>query len=211
MKNDVSRSLFSYWNGLRGARSAPERSCIDPSAIRHILAHTFIIEVDAAASFPFRVAGTRVNALFGADLKSVKYASLFTWPGGEPDREGAALPLLVCDDMSPVVAGIDATTRSGREVCLELLLLPLRHHGKTHSRVLGCLTPGAMPVWYGLDPVVSLFMRSCRVVLPAEIGAGSPSIRRVGAPERVDAVRRKHLFVYQGGQSQSEVALSSPG
>ena len=211
MKNDVSRSLFSYWNGLRGARSAPERSCIHPSAIRHILAHTFIIEVDAAASFPFRVAGTRVNALFGADLKSVKYASLFTWPGGEPDREGAALPLLVCDDMSPVVAGIDATTRSGREVGLELLLLPLRHHGKTHSRVLGCLTPGAMPVWYGLDPVVSLFMRSCRVVLPAEIGAGSPSIRRVGAPERVDAVRRKHLFVYQGGQSQSEVALSSPG
>ena len=155
MKNDVSRSLFSYWNGLRGARSAPERSCIDPSAIRHILAHTFIIEVDAAASFPFRVAGTRVNALFGADQQLVKHAPLFTWPGGEPDREGAALPLLVCDDMSPVVAGIDATTRSGREVGLELLLLPLRHHGKTHSRVLGCLTPGAMPVWMGST-------RSCR-------------------------------------------------
>ncbi len=208
MKNEVTRSLFAYWNGLRGARSAPDRSCIDPSAIRDILAHTFILEVDAEASFPFRLAGTRVCALFGADLRSMKYASLFTWPGGMPDREGAALPLLVCDDMSPLVAGIDATTRSGREVGLELLLLPLRHHGKTHSRVLGCLTPGAMPVWYGLDPVESLFMRSCRVVLPAEIGAEGASIRRVGSPERADAVRRKHLFVYQGGQMQSEVALS---
>jgi hypothetical protein len=49
------------------------------------------------------------------------------------------------------------------------------------------------------------------VVLPAEISAGGASIRRVGAPERADAVRRKHLFVYQGGQSQPEVALSPRG
>ncbi|MEJ1934798.1 PAS domain-containing protein, partial [Nostoc sp. NIES-2111] len=71
MKHPASRTLFSYWDTLRGERTAPERSELDPGAIRNILADTFILEVDAGQTFPFRLAGTRVCALYGRDLKGV--------------------------------------------------------------------------------------------------------------------------------------------
>jgi hypothetical protein len=35
-------------------------------------------------------------------------------------------------------------------------MLPLRHGGKTHSRLIGSLSPMNIPLWLGLDPVVKL-------------------------------------------------------
>ena len=48
MKHPTSRMLFSYWDGLRGARAARERGEIEPGEIRHILADTFVLEIDPA-------------------------------------------------------------------------------------------------------------------------------------------------------------------
>lgn len=200
MKHDVTRALFTYWNALRGERSAPERGAIDPTAIRAELPFAFILEIDEADSFPIRLAGTRVSALFGRDLQGAAYAGLFAGPGGERDLRGAALPRLVCDDMTPVVAGLEAVTRAGRTLALELLLLPLRHGGRTHARVLGCLTPEAAPVWYGLDPVVGLALRSVRFAHPPAETAPR-EIVAAGPPERPSAERRRHLFVYEGGRA----------
>ena len=45
MKHATSRMLFAYWDALRGERSSPERGAINPGAIRHILADTFILEI----------------------------------------------------------------------------------------------------------------------------------------------------------------------
>src|SRR5208283_5828282 len=64
VKLAASRELHSYWNLLRGARSAPERSQIDPGAIRGVLADTFILEGNAQKRYPIRIAGARTNALF---------------------------------------------------------------------------------------------------------------------------------------------------
>ncbi|HEY0354137.1 MAG TPA: PAS domain-containing protein, partial [Enterovirga sp.] len=65
MKHATSRMLFSYWDSLRGERAAPERSDVEPGAIRHILADTFILGIDGEAGATFRLAGTRCSALFG--------------------------------------------------------------------------------------------------------------------------------------------------
>ena len=43
MKHSSNRELFEYWNKRRGRRSAPERGEIEPGAIRHVLADTFIL------------------------------------------------------------------------------------------------------------------------------------------------------------------------
>ena len=69
MKHPASRRLFSYWEELRGKRPAPERAEIEPGAIRQILSEAFIVALDPAAGYSFRLAGTRVCALFCRELK----------------------------------------------------------------------------------------------------------------------------------------------
>src|SRR4051794_37663355 len=68
MKHAASRMLYAYWDGARGERAAPERSEIEPGAIRHILADTFI-QIGAHGAAEFRLAGTRLCAPFGRELR----------------------------------------------------------------------------------------------------------------------------------------------
>ena len=69
MKNASSQELYAYWEKQRGTRSAPARTDIEPGAIRHILSDAFILALDGDAGHPFRLAGTRLCALFGRELK----------------------------------------------------------------------------------------------------------------------------------------------
>jgi hypothetical protein len=89
MKHSSIRELFDYWNERRGRRAAPERGDIEPGDIRGVLADTFILAFDAPASHPFRIAGTRVCALFGREPARARRLSICD--GGEP-----ATPSAIC-------------------------------------------------------------------------------------------------------------------
>ena len=69
MKHEKSTSLFQYWNRLRGNRPAPRRTEIEPADIKANLADTFILEQDTRGRPMFRLAGTRLCATFGRELK----------------------------------------------------------------------------------------------------------------------------------------------
>jgi hypothetical protein len=90
MRHSVSRELYAYWNSLRGARAAPDRSDIDPAAIRHVLADSFIVEVEQACVFPIRLCGTRLNALWLSDQKGKSFLDLWR----AEDRRNVAAALL---------------------------------------------------------------------------------------------------------------------
>jgi hypothetical protein len=191
MKHATSRMLFSYWDGLRGERAAPERSQVEPGKIRHILADTFILGIEADGQATFRLAGTRVCALFGRDLKGVNFADL--WPA---DRRAEADQLvdLVANDTVGTLAGITGETEFGSVISLELLLLPLRHCGAPNRRALGALSPGAVPSWLGLTPVHLLEMRSLRVV-----GNSRPLRPGIGDIGPLAAAKRHRLVLLDGG------------
>ncbi len=169
MKHQASRELFAYWNGLRGARTAPERSDIDPAAIRTILADTFMLDV--GARFPLRLAGTRVNALFDAEKKGCSFLDLWR---AEERHNVAAVMLAVADGANPVVAGAAAAPRGYGECTFELLFLPLRHFGKTHARILGIVTATTQPSWLGLMPIQPLGLRSLRIIDAREDSGHQP-------------------------------------
>src|SRR5580765_742120 len=99
MKQVSSRELFGYWTARRGKRPAPERGEIEPSAIRRALGDVFILEFDRRAGHPFRLAGTRVCALFGRELKSEPFLNLFD---EETRAQTAQLPAIVADETSGV-------------------------------------------------------------------------------------------------------------
>src|SRR5258706_1551940 len=77
MKHPSSREFFAYWDEKRGGARAPDRSEIEPGAVRELLGDIFVLSYDAASGHPFRVAGTRVCALAGRDLKDRSFSALF--------------------------------------------------------------------------------------------------------------------------------------
>ncbi len=205
MRQAATLELYSYWNFLRGARLSPERSEIDPVAIRHVLADTMILEVDDERQFPVRISGTRLNALFLEEQKGNSFIGLFA-----PDERQAvdAMIRAVLDGARPVVAGLTAAPEGARPANLELLLLPLRHHGKTHSRILGALTPTAIPCWLGLRPAACLRMVAMRFVDEGEPGPVLPMLNGVsliqspGELARRAKTRRRSFFVVVGARSK---------
>src|SRR6202046_1916928 len=86
MKHPSSREFFAHWDERRGSARAPDRSEIEPGAVRELLGDIFVLSYDAAAGYPFRVAGTRVCALLGCDLKDHSFSALFG-PGARREIE----------------------------------------------------------------------------------------------------------------------------
>jgi hypothetical protein len=105
MKHASSLELFAHWQDRRGARMAPERAEIDPGAIRKALGDAFLLGQDGEADPAFRLAGTRVCALFTRELKGEAFIALW-----QPDDHAAIRDLLaiVADEMVGVVAGASA-------------------------------------------------------------------------------------------------------
>src|SRR6202789_4029229 len=110
MKHPSSREFFAYWDDRRGDARAPDRSEIEPDAVRGLLGDIFVLSYDAASGYPFRVAGTRVCALLGRDLKDHSFSALFA---PVDRREIEEIVAVVADEMLAAVAGITATAQDG--------------------------------------------------------------------------------------------------
>ena len=89
MKHPSTRAVFEYWNKKRGSRPAPERADIDPTEIRHALSDTFMLAADFVDQLRFRLAGTRVCALFGREIKGEAFAALWSEEQPQVDRRTA--------------------------------------------------------------------------------------------------------------------------
>jgi hypothetical protein len=200
VKLAASRELHSYWNLLRGGRSAPERSDIDPGAIRGVLADTFILEVDAAGRYPIRIAGARTNSLFARELKGGSFLDI--WQASEQAEVGAILESVASETIA-VLAGAASRPLGLQPLDFEILLLPLRHHGSLQARILGAVSPASLPSWMGLLPAAPMSLLSFRVLVSTE----SAPAKRAPAPIEEPAVaadfgrmphvdRRGHLFVF---------------
>lgn len=188
--------LYAYWNRLRGARGAPERNAVDPGAIRGVLADTFMLDFDGGRGFPFRIAGSRANALFLKELKGLPFLDL--WRDADRQELDAILHC-VADETQPFLIGAEARPAGLETVDIEIVLLPLRHHGLTHSRVLGGLALHATPAWMGLTGTGRIALTSLRALKSstredsASEGAAQTDFSLRDMPRRY-----KHLFVYSG-------------
>jgi hypothetical protein len=191
MKQASSRELFGYWTARRGKRPAPERGEIEPGAIRRVLGDVFILEFDRRGGHPVRLAGTRVCALFGRELKNGPFLDLWD---DETRALLAQLLGIVADEATGVVASAKGRTPEGWSQDLELVLLPLAHRGDTHARMIGALSPLVAPFWLGTSHLGALKLGSVRHLDPR---LETPAAARLVAGPRG---RRAMFTVHDGGR-----------
>lgn len=193
MRHPSTKAVFDYWNMQRGTRPAPERADIDPIAIRHALGDTIMLAADFVDQLRFRLAGTRVCALFCRELKGEAFSAL--WNEGSRDLVQELLGIVTNENVG-AVAGVRGRAQDGDIVDLEMLLLPLAHTGHARIRGLGVLVPAKPPYWLGEKPVAELELVTLRHVGQDHELEAEPRLSQ--APT---GGRRRHGFVvYSGGR-----------
>src|SRR4029077_1639123 len=188
MKHAASRELYAYWEERRGERPAPERSDIEPGAIRQALSDTFILELDGSNGHSFRLPATRVCALFGRELKGESFIHLWALGSRGPMTDLLAIST---DESVGSVAGVSARNAAGATVDLVVLPLPLGMRRPRLARTIGVLAPLNPPVWLGETPIGARPLGSRR-----HVGATAKTrlLPRFMAP-------RRGLVVHQGGRT----------
>ncbi|MBX3579843.1 MAG: PAS domain-containing protein [Rhizobiaceae bacterium] len=215
MKHEGTMALFQYWNRLRNGRPAPRRTEIEPADIKTMLADTFILEKDARGEAVFRLAGTRLCALYGRELKGFSFASLWR------DKDQRLLGKLAegsFGSKSIVVVSYEGISRNGRTNAFELVLLPL-DGGFESPRCMGSVVPMEKPFWLGADPILDARIDTVRVVDPdrepvflgnrpavtvPDLVPDAADLRPAPVQSTVPAEGRRirHLVVLDGGREE---------
>lgn len=215
MKLRQTRFLYDYWARIKGERSAPDRSEVEPADISSVLGDTFILERSDEQKFPFRLAGSRLCSIFRRELKSRDYLGL--WIGRDREAVGSILNAIT-EEMAAAVIGSQGFTERGDAVTLETVLLPLRRGGEDCNRILGAMAPAAMPYWLGAHPVMKQRVTALRLIWPDEINArmsddlaqftddsqtdrgDEPPVLISSLFEENKSRRHGHLMVFDGGR-----------
>ena len=192
MKHVSSALVLDYWQDRRRNRPAPDRADIDPGEIRQALGDTFMLAADFVDQLRFRLAGTRVCALFGREIKGESFAALWSEDSRKQIDE---LVTVVTEEAAGAVAGLVGTAADGSVTDIEMLILPLAHTGLARIRAMGVLAPVVPPYWLGEKPVVELSLRSLRHLGEDSGRAAARFVSGAGGG------RPRHGFVvYSGGR-----------
>jgi len=168
MRHTASRTLYTYWDALRGDRQAPDRTEIEPRSLANILADTFVLEADATGMAPYRLAGSKICALFGHEMTGLSFLAHFE---GE-DRETVERALKDGGENAAIITiAARGLTAGGREVALEMLILPLVHRGTLGARFIGALAPFGDTFWRGRDAIVDMTLEHVRLSWPDQLAA----------------------------------------
>jgi hypothetical protein len=153
----------------------------------------FMLTTDFVDEIRFRLAGTRVCALFARELKGEAFNDL--WDDQSRECINGLLASVVSENEG-VVAGVRGRTGHTAAIELELLLLPLEVDGKTRIRALGILAPLKPPYWLGNCPIIDLDLHTLRNIGAKQLFAAGPHF---GLPN--EKPRSRHGFlVYSGGR-----------
>jgi hypothetical protein len=217
MQKQSTKTLYDYWNSLRGSRSAPDRRDIDPTKIRGALANTFILELNDNREFDFRLAGSHICAAYARELKGRSFTRL--WHPRDRDAM-ETLVRAVTEDHAVALITFQGQTALNTKLPVETILLPVRHNGSTQSRLLGAMTAMDEPYWFGSQPIVEQRITGLRLIWPddnslaemaRDIAAAVPQdvlFARADAPIQPmsatvygrQARRYAHLAVIDGGR-----------
>ena len=209
MRQKSTRTLFEYWNTVRGDRLAPGRYEIEPARIGPILSESMIIERPDDQTCRFRLAGTRICDHFGRELRGVDFLDL--WDAEDAATLSTALAAMA-EKGSISLSTFEASQSESHKVAgFEMMLLPLTHLEGTIDRFLGIITPTNFPFWLGSFAPERLQLVEHELIWPdgrpyqikQQLGSLAPpplasSLRKA----RIVRQDRRQFLVYEGGRRE---------
>jgi hypothetical protein len=198
----ASRSLFCYWNRLRGPRSAPRREEMDLRSIAPILPVIGVMERHDSPKHDlqrrpgchrWRLVGTGIARLWGNGLTGTEVAA--DWP--EVYRHSLAHALDgVCDRHQAFVARLKGVTAGGEAVGIELFAAPVEANVEASdgaSIQVWCSAVAVRePAWLGRIPIAYMELSNL-------IAVGKN--RLPGDAERTRPLAFEQLRLIRGGRT----------
>ncbi len=137
MRQAAAQTILSYWQAIQPeAGGAPAHATVEPRALKSHLPDLFVVERLDRAVFAFRLAGTRLCARYGRELRDHDFVRL--WPAAQ---QGEILTQLnhCLQSARPVVLQGAAATLDGKTVAFEILMMPLTDAEGRATRLLGAM------------------------------------------------------------------------
>lgn len=212
MRTKTAAALYEYWTRRRGGRPVPLRRDIEPADLARILPDLFILEHSAAADPRFRLAGTRLCAQFGRELKGGPFDALF--PPDQRNRVARAVENVMARRMPAILLG-EAVDGALETTEIETVLLPLATTGERADRIIGAFVPlpgQAQPLsayrYVTLAAVSAIDTERAdpalkerpAVAMPASVMRVRPAADFLG--QRMSRVL--HLRVFEGGRGRDD-------
>jgi len=172
MRQKKTKQLYGYWmdlfwnaGNLAGSSMPPvwpQRSDVHPSACRSLLGDMFILAV-GTEKLTYRLAGTRLCALYGHELKGREFSDTF----GGLDRDAATRWAARAGTENYIaVMSSKAYDSASNRIDLETLLMPVACNSKRANRVLGLTVACDAPVTLGNRAIDNQTIRSVRTLRP---------------------------------------------
>ena len=205
MKQKSPNTLYGYWNELRAGRIAPRRLEVEPSRIAGILSETFMLERVNAGDYQYRLAGTRLCELFGAELRCSNFLS--GWQ--EADQALLAHKLaLICEQGAVLTLEIETSGAPRHALEFEAILLPLVHTANSINRIIGAMSlTSPTPIGASEHPLRRR-LRRLEVIWPdgrpravLERGSTAPFPAAQAPPPAAQKGERPQLRVLDGGRT----------
>jgi hypothetical protein len=205
MRQAAAQTILSYWQAIAPeAGGAPAHATVEPRALKGLLPDLFVIERHDRAVFAFRLAGTRLCARYGRELRDHDFVRL--WPASQ---QGEILTQLnhCLQSARPVVLQGAAATLDGKAVAFEIVLMPLTDGEGRATRILGAMLPaddralrdGAILISQRLETSLDAMH------YPVAVTAPQPSAVFAGARE----TKVSFLRVVDGSRDEREAAKSA--
>jgi hypothetical protein len=179
----ASRTLFRYWESIRGERAAPARADIDLKKIREYVPWLFIAEAHGPTrGYRWRLAGGRICEMWRKELTGT-----MMFLGWERFERDTAQRLFdgVTQALQPCAIRLRLLTSMGQPIGTELIGLPvIARDGSVH--VFGAVMPFRDAGGFGYDRVTAVEIASARTIWTEPL----PS----------DAIARPKLQVIPGGR-----------
>ena len=170
MKHRSTIAIFSEWQRLAASHDSsggklhlPKREAVEPRKLGRALSDLYFLEPNANGELTFRLAGTRICALFGRELKGTRLLSLW------PERDRPALDELtqsVAALQVPALSLHDGISLSGRSITFEMFLAPLETSKTAGPCLLGSIAVLDNVAWLGADPIVLGHLNSVEPLAP---------------------------------------------
>jgi len=135
LKAPVLKTLYAYWQEIRGNRPAPRRNDIDPSEIVSVLPYLALLDVESAPRrYRVRLIGTTVVSWYGSDFTG-RY--LHELDFGSGNSFSYTLLDQIVDRVAPGHMSGEYRKADGRLIRYERVYMPLSNDGEAVDMLLG--------------------------------------------------------------------------